>query len=61
VVKLATDRATGQQWACKIMSLPPPGKQYNENESRWGRARVDGWVGHAAGAGASQRSSLDLC
>ncbi|KAL4424298.1 hypothetical protein ABPG75_001599 [Micractinium tetrahymenae] len=33
VVKLATDRATGEQWACKIMSLPPPGKQYNENES----------------------------
>lgn len=33
VVKLATDKETGQQWACKIMSLPPPGKQYNENES----------------------------
>lgn len=27
VVKLATDKETGQQWACKIMSLPPPGKQ----------------------------------
>lgn len=33
VVKLATDRATGEQWACKIMSLPPPGQKYNENES----------------------------
>ncbi|KAL4442683.1 hypothetical protein ABPG77_006677 [Micractinium sp. CCAP 211/92] len=33
VVKLATDRHTGEQWACKVMSLPPPGKQYNENES----------------------------
>lgn len=33
VVKAATDKATGQQWACKIMSLPPPGKQFNENES----------------------------
>ncbi|KAI7836176.1 hypothetical protein COHA_009943 [Chlorella ohadii] len=33
VVKLATDKETGQQWACKIMSLPPPGKQFNENES----------------------------
>lgn len=27
MVKLATDKETGQQWACKIMSLPPPGKQ----------------------------------
>lgn len=33
VVKLVTDRQTGEQWACKVMSLPPPGKQYNENES----------------------------
>ncbi|PSC73989.1 CAMK CAMK1 kinase [Micractinium conductrix] len=33
VVKLATDKATGEHLACKIMSLPPPGKQYNENES----------------------------
>lgn len=33
MVKAATDKATGQQWACKIMSLPPPGKQFNENES----------------------------
>lgn len=33
VVKLVTDKETGEQWACKVMSLPPPGKQYNENES----------------------------
>lgn len=46
VVKLVTDKATGEQWACKIMSLPPPGKQYNENESsRWvGAARQYKWV-----------------
>ncbi|EFN53546.1 hypothetical protein CHLNCDRAFT_136678 [Chlorella variabilis] len=33
VVKLATEKGSGEQWACKIMSLPPPGKHYNENES----------------------------
>lgn len=26
VVKLVTDRESGELWACKIMSLPPPGR-----------------------------------
>lgn len=33
VVKTVTDRETGQQYACKIMSLPPPGKTVGDNES----------------------------
>lgn len=33
VVKTVTDRGTGQQFACKIMSLPPPGKSVSDNES----------------------------
>ncbi len=35
VVKLATDKETGQQWACKIMSLPPPGKQARVCHPGW--------------------------
>lgn len=56
MVKLATDRATGQQWACKIMSLPPPGKQYNENESRWAERALT--VGSGMRRGPGRRSAL---
>ncbi|KAG2488991.1 hypothetical protein HYH03_012431 [Edaphochlamys debaryana] len=33
VVKLATDRATGVEYACKIMALPPVGQEVGENEN----------------------------
>ena len=32
-VKLATHRQTGQQYACKIIPLPRPGKRLNEHLS----------------------------
>ena len=33
VVKIVTDRETGEQFACKIMSLPPAGKRAGDHES----------------------------
>lgn len=33
MVKTVTDRETGKQFACKIMSLPPPGRTVGDNES----------------------------
>ena len=33
VVKLATDRETQEVWACKIMTLPPPGRKAGDGES----------------------------
>lgn len=33
VVKLATDRASGEVWACKIMTLPPPGRKAGDGET----------------------------
>lgn len=33
VVKLATDRGTGVEYACKIMALPPVGQEVGENEN----------------------------
>lgn len=33
VVKLATDKQTGEQFACKIMNLPPEGVDVGENEN----------------------------
>ncbi|KXZ52376.1 hypothetical protein GPECTOR_9g420 [Gonium pectorale] len=33
VVKLAADRATGVEYACKIMALPPVGQEVGENEN----------------------------
>jgi serine/threonine protein kinase len=33
VVKLATERSTGGVWACKIMTLPAPGKSTGDGES----------------------------
>jgi hypothetical protein len=36
IVKLATERSTGQQYAVKIMTLPPVGVEPGDNEStRW--------------------------
>jgi hypothetical protein len=33
IVKLATDRKTGEQYAVKIMTLPPVGVEPGDNES----------------------------
>jgi len=33
VVKMVTDRATGEVLACKVMTLPPPGKKAGDGES----------------------------
>ena len=33
VVKLASDRTTGVEYACKIMALPPVGQEVGENEN----------------------------
>lgn len=33
VVKLVTDRENGQVWACKIMTVPEPGKEPGDGES----------------------------
>ena len=35
-MRLATHRETGQQWACKIIPLPKPGRRFNENMSNRG-------------------------
>ena len=32
-MKLATDKITGEVWACKIMTLPPPGQTAGDGES----------------------------
>ena len=43
VVKLATNRETGEQLACKIMSLPAPGKQVCGGG--WGGGKgMPGWA-----------------
>eukprot|EP00887_Chlorella_sp_A99_P005806 scaffold1.g5806.t1 len=44
-VKIATERATGEQWACKarapgIMSLPKPGEEAQDGEEGSPRARI---------------------
>lgn len=33
VVKLAIDKQTGKEYACKIMALPPVGQEVGENEN----------------------------
>jgi doublecortin-like kinase 3 len=33
VVKLAVDKQTGKEYACKIMALPPVGQEVGENEN----------------------------
>jgi hypothetical protein len=33
VVKLASDRISGVEYACKIMALPPVGQEVGENEN----------------------------
>ncbi len=33
VVKLATEKATGRQFACKIMALPPIGARASDHDS----------------------------
>ena len=35
-MRLATHRETGEQWACKIIPLPKPGRRFNENMSNRG-------------------------
>lgn len=43
IVKLAVDRASGKEYACKIMALPPVGQEVGENENtRW--VRAGGWA-----------------
>jgi hypothetical protein len=40
IVKLAVDRKTNEEYACKIMALPQPGQELGDNENtRWGSSR----------------------
>jgi len=40
VVKLATERATGKEYAVRIMGLPEPGRPLNDYESTQARDMI---------------------
>ena len=63
-VKLVTQRATGKQYACKVIPLPRPGKKVNEHLSDRGAImKVGRWLGPGGACGAQTAASAarDVC
>ena len=56
VVKLATEKATGRQFACKIMALPPIGARASDHDST--RCPLMCAAGSGPGPGSGLESGL---